>query len=117
MSLLLMNGMNNNDSINDLGYNENESIISSRESFSSQNERETELVENSICKIEVEKDNKIISKGTGFLCKIPDQKNENENIIVLITCYHVIKIIQKENKYYYKDDDNKEIESKSIKYH
>lgn len=52
------------------------------------------------------------------MCKIPDQKNENENIIVLITCYHVIKIIQKENgKYYYKDDDSKEIESISIKYH
>ena len=51
------------------------------------------------------------------MCKNPDQKNEKENIIVLITCYHVIKIIQKENgKYYYKDDDNKEIESISIKY-
>ncbi len=107
--------INNIKSIND--FDGNEGLINKTESFSSVNDRETEFVENSICKIKVEKDNKIISTGTGFLYKIPEQKNENGNIIVLITCYHVIKIIQKENgKYYYKDDDNKEIESISIKY-
>ena len=111
-----MNEMNNIKSIND--FDGNEGLINKTESFSSQNDGETKFVENSICKIEVEKDNQIISTGTGFLYKIPEQKNENGNIIVLITCYHVIKIIQKENgKYYYKDDDNKEIESISIKYH
>ena len=111
-----MNEFNIIKSIND--FDGNEDLISRTESFSSVNDRETEFVENSICKIKVEKDKNIISTGTGFLCKIQDPQNDNKKIIVLITCYHVIKIIQKENgKYYYKDDDNKEIESISIKYH
>ena len=111
-----MNEFNIIKSIND--YDLNGSLISNDESSSPLYDRETEFVENSICKIKVEKDKNIISTGTGFLCKIQDPQNDNKKIIVLITCYHVIKIIQKENgKYYYKDDDNKEIESISIKYH
>ena len=57
-----------------------------------------DLAQLNICEILI--DIPFIGKGygTGFLCQIPDPDNNNKFIIVLLTCYHVLKI-EKKNDY------------------
>ena len=49
-------------------------------------------------------------EGTGFICMIPDPENNNHNIIVLLTCYHVANIDKiKILHYKFKNHSKKEI--------
>ena len=50
--------------------------------------------------------------GTGFFCEIPDPDEPQEKIIVLFTCYHVLKGIKKIKriKYKLKNENEKELD-------
>ena len=50
------------------------------------------------------------NKGTGFICMIPDPENNNHNIEVLLTCYHVASIDKIKTIYYkFENHEKKEI--------
>ena len=42
-------------------------------------------------------------KGTGFLCKIDDPENNDQLIVVLLTCYHVLSIEKKDSNFVIKN--------------
>ena len=50
--------------------------------------------------------------GTGFFCEIPDPDEPQKKIIVLFTCYHVLKEIKtiKKIKYIIKNENEKELD-------
>ena len=71
------------------------------------------LNKNAICELELGN-----IKGTGFFCKIPSPQNKNENIIVLLTCYHVLPLNKYEISqifYHIENEDKKVLNLKNRK--
>lgn len=116
------NIINDNDYKSDDDCLDNKKETNDSVSFGERNNSKTNFVENSVCKIIVNEKKENCETGTGFVCKIPDPDNKENIILVLISCHHVINIIESGGKYFTNnknDNNNKnddEIEFIKIKY-